>query len=91
MSNQGTHFMNSTIRAMTEVFLIYHHKSTPYRPEENETMEAFNKILENVLQRSTMSIEMIVSWKYKPYYGNIGPHVRISKDRHHPNWCMGRR
>jgi transposase InsO family protein len=49
MSDQGTHFINNTIEAMLEEFKIYHQKSTPYHPQENETLEAFNKIFENSL------------------------------------------
>jgi hypothetical protein len=47
MSDQGTHFINSTSMAMTEEFEGYHFKSTPYHPQENGTVEAFDKILEN--------------------------------------------
>jgi hypothetical protein len=32
-SDQGTHFINSTINSMTEDFEVYHQKSTPYHPQ----------------------------------------------------------
>jgi transposase InsO family protein len=49
MSDQGTHFINSTIEAMLQEFKMHHHKSTLYHPQVNGTVEAFKKILENAL------------------------------------------
>jgi transposase InsO family protein len=51
MSDHGTHFINNTIKAMTEEFEFYHQKSTPYHPQGNGTVEAFNKILINALEK----------------------------------------
>jgi hypothetical protein len=51
MGDQGTHFINNTIKDMNKEFEVYHQKRTPYHTQENGTIEFFNKILENALTK----------------------------------------
>jgi transposase InsO family protein len=46
ISDQGTHFINSTIEILIKNFLINHRKMTLYHPQANEAVKSFNKILQ---------------------------------------------
>ena len=51
MSDQGSHFINRTVKELTKELQVQHKKSTPYHPQENGTVEAFKKILETALTK----------------------------------------
>ena len=51
ISDQGSHFINKTITALTEQFKIDHRRSTTYHPQSNGAIEAFNKTLTKGLRK----------------------------------------
>jgi transposase InsO family protein len=64
-SDQGDHFISSTIENITVEFLIQHHKIIPYHLQANGTVEAFNKILERGLTK--------VCWTNREDWDDIVP------------------
>lgn len=68
MSDRGSHLSHKTIEVLTEEFQAYHQKSTPYHPQANGTVEAFNKILENALNVNRNDWDLRIStmlWAYR--------------------------
>ena len=45
ISDQGSKFINRTIKALIDLFQIDHRRSTAYHPQLNGAIEAFNKKL----------------------------------------------
>ena len=45
ISDQGTHFINKTIKTSIDQFQMNHHQSIAYHPQLNGAIEAFNKTL----------------------------------------------
>ncbi|KAH9305173.1 hypothetical protein KI387_009577 [Taxus chinensis] len=50
-NDRGTHFLNETMRILLSEFMVAHHKTMPYHPQENGTAKAFNKILSHTLTK----------------------------------------
>ena len=50
-SDQGTHFLNETMEALTQEFQINHRKSTTYYPRCNGQAESTNKTLKSILTK----------------------------------------
>ena len=51
ISDNGLHFKGET-KKLLQQFNIQHHKSTPYRPQTNEAIEAANKNIGQILKKS---------------------------------------
>lgn len=52
VSDRGTHFINDTIRALTDKYDIKHRKTTPYHPRANGQTEKTNGILCKILTKT---------------------------------------
>jgi transposase InsO family protein len=51
VSDQKSHFINSSIELLVQEFLITHHKSTTYYPQGNGQAKSTNKMLKQILTK----------------------------------------
>ena len=51
VSDQGSHFINDTIKVLTQEFMILHRKSTTYYPQANGQAESTNKVIKVALTK----------------------------------------
>ena len=49
ISDRGSHFLNSLIQEMMDIFQIDHRETTPYHPQTNDQMERANGTLVSIL------------------------------------------
>ena len=49
--DQGSHFINDTIKVLTQEFMILHRKSTTYYPQANRQAESTNKVIKIALTK----------------------------------------
>jgi hypothetical protein len=52
VSDRGSHFINSTIEALTEKYEIKHRKTTPYHPRANGQTEKTNGLLCKIIMKT---------------------------------------
>jgi len=51
VSDRGTHFLNATIKELTDRYWVKHRKTTPYHPKANGLTERANGIIGKILNR----------------------------------------
>ena len=78
MSDQGTHFINKIVEALTDEFVVHHQKRRLYSPQANGTVEAYNNILETILtkifcvNKNDWDLRVpIVLWAYRTTCKNL--------------------
>ena len=82
ISDQGSHFINKTIKALTYQFKIDHRHSTYYHPQSNGAIEAFNKTLTRGLTKICNTNKDDWDEKNTCSYGLTGHHTNVRLTKH---------
>ena len=82
MTDQGTQFKSKLVQNIMEEYKIKHRKSTTYHPQENKQVEATNKVLEAILNKTIHlhrrdRVEEIreALWAYRTKWRNTTRHT----------------
>ena len=85
VSDQGSHFINDTIKVLTQEFMILHRKSTTYYPQANGQAESTNKIIKDALAKMVNANQTdwdtklhATLWAYRTTYKVTKKHTRFS-------------
>ena len=85
VSNQGSHFINDTIKMLTQEFMILHQKSTTYYPQANEQAKSTNKVIKIALtkmvnaNRTDSDTKLHATlWAYRTAYKVTTKHTAFS-------------
>jgi hypothetical protein len=85
VSDQRSHFINDTIKVLTQEFMILHRKPTAYYPQANEQAESNNKVIKFALtkmvnaNRTYLDTKLHATlWAYKTAYKVTTKHTPFS-------------
>ena len=81
-NDQGSHFINKTIKALVSQFKIDHRHSIAYHPQSNGEIEAFNKTLTKGLTKICKTKTTGMK-RYLQYYGRIEQHTSVEPTKHY--------
>ena len=76
ISDQGTHFINKTIKTLTDQFQIAHRWTTAYHPLSNGAIKEFNTTLTKGLTKICNTDKDDWDEKIPTYYGQVYQQVR---------------
>ena len=85
ISDQGSHFINDTIKVLTQEFMILHWKSTTYYPQANGQAEITNKVIKVALTKMVNANQTnwdtklhATLWAYRTTYKVTTKHTPFS-------------
>jgi transposase InsO family protein len=90
ISDEGTHFVNRTIKNLLKKLIIYHRKTLTYHPQDIGVVESFNNTIHKEITKTLESIETIGVIRSLQYFGLIGLHIKDGLVTHPSSLYMPR-